>query len=100
MYKLSSYYHAHAKQELPYYNIEKSNEEVHDIIVDAHLNLDDDLIETMEEEYVDSNTRVLDENNELILNNVLNLDAEVFINSLDEIIEDSKNNMEEEYVDI
>ncbi|GBB84921.1 hypothetical protein RclHR1_01150025 [Rhizophagus clarus] len=86
--------------ELPYYCIGKSNEKVHDIIVDAHLNLDDDLIETMEEEYVDSNTDVFDESNELILSNVLNLDAEVFINSLDEIIEDNENSMEEKYVDI
>ncbi|GBB85291.1 hypothetical protein RclHR1_11850006 [Rhizophagus clarus] len=100
MYKLLAYYHAHAKQELPYYSIGKSNEEVHDIIVDAYLNLDDDLIEIMEEEYVDSNSEVFDESNELILSNVLNLNAEVFINSLDKIIEDSKNNMEEEYVDI
>ncbi|GBB85293.1 hypothetical protein RclHR1_11850008 [Rhizophagus clarus] len=100
IYKLSAYYHAHAKQELPYYNIGKSNEKVHNIIVDTYLNLDDDLIETMEEEYVDSNTGILDESNELILSNVLNLNAEIFINSLDEIIEDSKNNMEEEYIDI
>ncbi|GES82068.1 hypothetical protein RCL_jg10582.t1 [Rhizophagus clarus] len=59
--------------------IGKSNEEVHDIIVDAHLNLDDDLIETMEEEYVDSNMGVFDEN---------------------KIIEDSENSMKEEYIDI
>ncbi|GBB89456.1 hypothetical protein RclHR1_16140002 [Rhizophagus clarus] len=56
------------------WDIGKSNEEVHDIIVDAHLNLDDDLIETMEEEYVDSNMGVFDEN--------------------------SENSMKEEYIDI
>jgi len=39
MYKLASYYHAHAKQELPYYSIGKLSEEVCDVIIDAHLNL-------------------------------------------------------------
>src|SRR4051812_32357315 len=34
MYKLSAYYHAHAKQELPYYGVEKTGEEIHDILVD------------------------------------------------------------------
>ena len=48
MYKLASYYHAHAKQELPYYSIGKSSEEVCDVIIDAHLNLDDDLIEIID----------------------------------------------------
>lgn len=99
MYKLSAYCHAHAKQELPYYSIGKSSEEMHDIIVDAYLNLDDDLIETMEE-YIDNTEGVFDVSDELILSSVLNLDADVFIKNLDEIIEDSENSMEEEYVDI
>ena len=46
------------------------------------------IIKSMEEE----------EYKRLILSNVLNLDAEVFIKSLDEIIEDNENNIEEEYV--
>jgi hypothetical protein len=99
MYKLSAYCHAHAKQELPYYSIEKSSKEVRDIIIDAYLNLDDDLIETMEEEYIDNTEVVFDESDELLLSNVLDLDAEVFIRNLDEIIEDSED-MEEKYFDI
>jgi hypothetical protein len=43
-------------------------------IVDAYLNLDDDLIKTMEGKYL----------------MILNLDAEVFIKNLDEIIEDNE----------
>ena len=46
------------------------------------------IIKSMEEE----------EYKRLILSNVLNLDAEIFIKSLDEIIEDNENNIEEEYV--
>jgi hypothetical protein len=99
MYKLSAYCHIHVKQELPYYSIEKSSEEVHDIIIDTYLNLDDDLIKTIEKEYIDNTEVVFDKSNELLLNNVLDLDAEVFIRNLDEIIEDSED-MEEEYFDI
>ncbi|GES88063.1 ribonuclease H-like domain-containing protein [Rhizophagus clarus] len=40
MYKLSAYCHANAKKELPFYGIEKSTEEIHQILVDAHLNPD------------------------------------------------------------
>jgi hypothetical protein len=43
-------------------------------IVDAYLNLNDDLIKTMEGKYL----------------MILNLDAEVFIKNLDEIIEDNE----------
>src|SRR5271154_131615 len=38
MYKLSSYYHANAKKELPYYGAGKSSEEIHEILIDAHMN--------------------------------------------------------------
>jgi hypothetical protein len=101
MYKLSAYYHAHAKQELPYYSLGKSSEEVRNIIVDAHLNPDDDLIESMDDvEHINYTEEVFGEEDGLLLSNILNLDANVFIESLDEIIEDSENNMEEEYVDI
>jgi hypothetical protein len=90
MYKLASYYHAHAKQELPYYSIGKSSEEVCDVIIDAHLNLDDDLIEIIDNVYDIDNTKINDEEEDLVISKVLNLDAEVFIESLDEVIEDSE----------
>jgi hypothetical protein len=92
MHKLSSYYHAHAKQELPYFSIGKSSEEIRDIIIDAHLNPSDDLIEIMDDTSYDTdNTEVADEEDNLVISEVLNLDAEEFIVSLDEIIEDSEN---------
>ena len=90
MYKLASYYHAHAKQELPYYSIGKSSEEVCDVIIDAHLNLDDDLIEIIDNVYDIDNTKINDEEEDLVISKVLNLDAEVFIESLDEVIENSE----------
>ena len=90
MYKLASYYHAHAKQELPYYSIGKSSEEVCDVIIDAHLNLDDDLIEIVNNVYDIDNMKINDEEEDLVISKVLNLDAEVFIESLDEVIEDSE----------
>ncbi|CAG8813232.1 38657_t:CDS:2, partial [Gigaspora margarita] len=42
MHKLASYYYSHAKHELPYFGIEKTNTEVFDILVDEYLNLDED----------------------------------------------------------
>ncbi|CAG8723625.1 5049_t:CDS:2, partial [Rhizophagus irregularis] len=72
MHKLSAYYHAHAKQELPYYGIEKTNEEI---------------------------PRIFDKEDDLIISKELNLDANAFIKDLDEIIEDSDNiGMEEENI--
>lgn len=99
MYKLSSYYHAHAKQELPYYGIGKSSEEIRDIIIDAHLNPSDDLIEIMDDDHNISNIDVNDEEDDLVISEVLNLNAEVFIESLDEILEDSED-LEEEDINI
>jgi hypothetical protein len=93
-----SYYHAYAKRELPYYSIRKSSEEVRNIIINAHLNLDDNLIDIMNDDDIDD-TEVTDEKNDLLINEVLNLDAEAFIKNLDEIIEDSED-MEEEDVDV
>ncbi|RIA92115.1 hypothetical protein C1645_821092 [Glomus cerebriforme] len=89
------------KQELPYFSIGKSNEEIRDIVIDTHLIPDDDLIEFMDDTHDNNNTELtFDEDDTLMINNVLNLDAEEFIKSLDRIIEDSENNMEEEYVNI
>ena len=100
MYKLSSYYYANARQELSYYSIGKSSEEIRNIIIDAHLNLDNDLIEIIDDtddmDETHHNIEVTDEEDDLIISEVLNLDAEVFIKDLDELIEDSENNIEEE----
>ena len=58
MYKLSAYYHAHTKQELPYYSIEKTSDKICEILVNVHLNLDDDLIEIIEEDNDINDTNV------------------------------------------
>ncbi|RIA86677.1 hypothetical protein C1645_828903 [Glomus cerebriforme] len=79
----------------------KSSEEIHNIVIDAHLNPNDDLIEFIDNTHNNNNTELtFDEDDILIINNVLNLDTEEFIKSLDRIIEDSENNMEEKYVNI
>ena len=91
MYKLSSYYHAAAKKELPYYSIGKSAEEVHEILVNAHLNPDEELFELIDDlpsYYNNVEGEVLiNEEEELGIDNILNLD--VFVNTLEDIIEDS-----------
>jgi hypothetical protein len=92
MYKLSAYYHAHAKQELPYYGVEKTSEEIHNILVNTHLNPDEDLIEFMDDNDNTEIESVFDEEDSLKISDVLNLDAEEFIKNLDEIIEDSLEN--------
>jgi hypothetical protein len=98
MYKLSTYYHANAKKELPYYSVEKSAEEIHQIFIDAHLNPDQDLLDELEDDlhdnYYDDNETVIGEEEELNLDNILNLDA--FINTLENIIEDSVDSVEGE----
>ena len=50
MHKLSAYYHAHAKQELPYYSIKKTSDEICEILVNTHLNPDEDIIEVMKDD--------------------------------------------------
>ena len=56
-----------------------------------HLNLDEDLIEIMEEDNDINDTEVnsFGEEDDLIISRLLNLDADTFVNDLDEIIEDS-----------
>lgn len=100
MYKLSAYYHSFAKQELPYYSIGKTSEEIRNILVDAHLNPDDSLIELIDDidEIGDMEINSFDENDDLVIGGILNLDADAFIKNLDEIIDDSEDiDMEKEY---
>jgi hypothetical protein len=89
MYKLSSYYHANAKKELPYYSIEKFTEEIHQILVDVHLNSDQDLLELEDDllDYYDNEEEMVIEEEGLDIDKILNLDA--FIDTLGDIIEDS-----------
>ncbi|PKY58595.1 hypothetical protein RhiirA4_512977 [Rhizophagus irregularis] len=100
MYKLSAYYHANAKKELPYYGTEKSTEEIHQILTDAHLNPDQDLLE-LEDDLLDYYNNeeeiVIGEEEELDIDNILNLDA--FVGTLGDIIEDSIDSIGEEIQD-
>ncbi|GBB95512.1 hypothetical protein RclHR1_02550024 [Rhizophagus clarus] len=96
MYKLSAYYHANVKKELSYYGIEKSTEEIHQILVDAHLNLDQDLLELEDNllNYYDNKEEIIiEEEKELNIDKILNLNA--FIGTLGDIIEDSIDSIEE-----
>ena len=76
MHKLASYYYSHAKQELPYFGVKKTNTEVFEILIDEYLNLDeDDFVKITEVDLNESeeNTNLSEESN-LLLNNILNLD--------------------------
>jgi hypothetical protein len=89
MYKLAAYYHTHAKQELPYYGAGKTVDEIYDILIDANLNPDEELIDFSDNvQDIDEEIIPFDkEEDDLIIDNVLNLDT--FIENLDEIIEDN-----------
>src|ERR1043165_1335057 len=90
MYKLSANYHASAKKELSYYSVGKSADEIHKILIDAHLNPDEDLLELVDDShnyYNDTEETIINEEEELELDKILNLDE--FVNSLEDIIEDS-----------
>ncbi|CAI2196039.1 19236_t:CDS:1, partial [Funneliformis geosporum] len=63
-----------------------------EILVNMHLNPNEDLIEIIEEDINDINNievNSFDEKDDLTISRFLNLDADAFINSLNEIIEDS-----------
>ncbi|CAG8854104.1 11532_t:CDS:1, partial [Gigaspora margarita] len=95
MHKLASYYYSHAKQELPYFGVEKTNTEVFEILVDDYLNPDeDDYVEITEENLNESeeNTDLSEETN-LLLNNILNL------NQFENEFEDDNLSMDEDYYD-
>lgn len=100
MYKLSSYYYAQAKKELPYYSIGKSIEEVHEILTNAYLNPDEDLLDLLDDlpNYYENTEEVeIGEGEELEIDSILNLDA--FIDTLEEILEDSLEGTNNETVD-
>ncbi|KAF0450271.1 zinc finger bed domain-containing protein 1-like [Gigaspora margarita] len=95
MHKLASYYYSHAKHELPYFGIEKTNTEVFDILVDEYLNLDeDDFVEIDEVDLNKSEEDTnLSEETDLLLNNILNL------NRFEDEFEDDDLSMDEDYYD-
>jgi flagellar biosynthesis chaperone FliJ len=78
---------------LPYYGTEKSTEEIHQILTDAHLNPDQDLLE-LEDDLLDYYNNEIVISKEVDIDNVLNLDA--FVDTLGDIIEDSIDSIEEE----
>ncbi|CAG8676521.1 4845_t:CDS:2, partial [Scutellospora calospora] len=68
--------HAAGCEQLPYFEVEKTNSEVFEILIDEYLNLDeDDFVEITEVDLNESeeNTNLSEESN-LLLNNILNLD--------------------------
>lgn len=95
MHKIASYYYSHSKQELPYFGIEKTNNDVFEILVDEYLNEDeDDFVEITEVDLNESeeNTNLSEETN-LLLNNILNLDK------FEDEFEDDNFSMNEDYYD-
>ncbi|KAF0479575.1 zinc finger bed domain-containing protein 1-like [Gigaspora margarita] len=94
MQKLASYYNSHAKQELPYYSIEKTSNEVYEILMNENLDVDKNFIEITEDSLNDENNKneIFDENN-LSISNGLNLNK--FCSDLDEL----EFSMDEEYND-
>lgn len=96
MYKLSSYYHSNAKKELPHYGVGKSTDEINQILINAHLNPDEDLLELYDfpdEYYNNTEEIVIGEEEELELDGILNLDA--FANILEDVIDDGISEEEE-----
>ena len=76
---------------MPYYGAEKSTDEIRQILIDAYLNPDEDLLEladNLPNYYNDAEEIVIieDEKN-LEIDNILNLDE--FAKTLEDIIEDS-----------
>ena len=89
MQKMTAYYIANAKTELPYYSISKSEEDIQNILKDAGLfqennDLDDDLEKNFTEPLNE-----LDSEDQLHLKDILNFDASEITDDLNEIIMDS-----------
>ncbi len=89
MQKMTAYYIANAKTELPYYSISKSEEDIQNILKDADLfQEDNDLDEDIEENFTEP-LNEFDGEDQLHLEDILNLDAPEITDDLDEIIMDS-----------
>jgi hypothetical protein len=99
MQKLSAFYLANSKNELPYFSTNKTIENLHEILYNASLYDEEDL----EEELINEDTQdifIFLEEEILKIEQLLNLDATDFTNSLGEIIADTFNLSEEESEDI
>ncbi|CAG8839058.1 20844_t:CDS:1, partial [Cetraspora pellucida] len=95
---VSSYYYSHAKNELPYYSIEKSDNKIYKILVDEYLNSDKDFIEIIKEnldENYDENydeNNIFEEENNLLINNIVNLNQFYNFEEIEDIMNEEYNN--------
>ncbi len=99
MQKLSAFYLANSKNELPYFSTNKTVENLHEILYDASLYDEEDLEEELTNEDMQDIFIFLEEEI-LKIEELLNLDATDFTDSLDEIIADTFNLSEKEIEDI
>ncbi|RIB12611.1 hypothetical protein C2G38_2200175 [Gigaspora rosea] len=104
MQKLASYYNSHAKQELPYYSIDKTSNEVYEILMNENLDVDKNFIEITEDSLNDKNdeNEIFNKENKLLISNVLNLnkfcsDLDELEFSMDEVYNDEENYSEETF---
>ena len=99
MQKLSAFYLANSKNELPYFSTNKTVENLHEILYNTSLYDEEDL----EEELTNKDTQdifIFLEKEILKIEKLLNLDTTDFTDSLGEIIADTFNLSEEEIEDI
>ena len=94
MQKLSAFYLANSKIELPYFSINKTVENLHEILYNADLYDDENLEEELTNEDIEDFT--FPEEELLGIKKLLNIDAADFTNSLGEIIGDTFNLFEKD----
>ncbi len=99
MQKLSAFYLANSKNELPYFSTNKTVKNLYEILYDASLYDEEDLEEELTNEDIQDIFIFLEEEI-LKIEELLNLDATDFTDSLGEIIADTFNLSEEEIEDI
>ncbi len=99
MQKLAAFYLANAKKELSHYDVEKGSEKSQSILYNTNLYEDDKFEEKLNDKINDVDILENDDNinkNNIYLDNILDLNASEFLEGLDEFIEDSDINLEEE----
>ncbi|CAG8709237.1 40881_t:CDS:2, partial [Gigaspora margarita] len=96
MQKLAFYYNSHAKQELPYYSIKKTSNEVYKILMNENLDVDKNFIEITEDSLNDKNdeNEIFDKENNLSI--IIDLDELEF--SMDEEYNNKENYSEVEAI--
>ena len=88
MQKLSAFYIANSKNELPYFSINKTVEDLHKILCDMNFYTE----ESLEEESITEESQdifTFPEEDRLEIEELLNLDAADFINDLGDVIMDT-----------